>query len=281
MASWRFMRGLVCLLLSWSTLVAAQAPPRERAIAGFVRMVTGEWELEIGGRRERIAPGQALPVGAQVRLKDARRGSRIEIVRAHDVPFDACRHEKGQPLEVCEATFTLPETPSPLPFTARLLLIASRFFGSREGTYATPMVRGADPVLEDGIAVLVDNRIELSRVLRRVAAGKYRLRFTPLSEAGATRSEAFAVADWKPDNPAELPAPAGLRPGIYLLNVIELQESAWVLLAPQSDQQRLETSLAELESVTAQWPLETADKRGLRRALLEQLSREVVGRSQP
>ena len=107
------------------------------------------------------------------------------------------------------------------------------------------------------------------------------MRFTALSDAGSSRADITAVANWAPDDPTGLSAPAALRSGLYLLSVAELQESAWVLVAPRSDLQQLETALAELESVSARWPLPAADSKGLRRALLEQLSREVVRKLRP
>lgn len=268
---------LLCLLLSLSTGFGPQPTPRERQTAGFVRKMQGEWEHVVGQRIEQVVPGQALLAGADLRPKHRGRTVTIEIVRANEVKFPDCL-ESSRTLVICEKAVRLPYAPEPRHFGARVVAAVSRFFGAREGTFVSPMVRGSAPVLEDGIAILEGGRIELHRVLKRVAPGQYTLRFAGLPAADTSRPQASTVTSWTAEVPFDLDAPGALGHGLYLLTVPELRESAWILVVRRADLQHFEAAVTEVESVTSTWPLGAADKKGLRRALLEQLSRESAPR---
>jgi len=260
---------LCLLLLALPCILRGQSALDERPTVGFVRSINGEWEMRVGRRTEQVKRGQALPAGAELRPRSRQSNPTIEIVRAHDVNFLACADARG--VEICNGTFKVPDIPGPASLSARIKAAFSRYF-SAEVTYAKTMVRGS-AVLQDGVAVLQEGRVDVSRVLTRVPQGRYRLRLTPRASTGSVSIE--RVVDWAPSTSGDFPAPSTLTPGMYSLTLPELREGCWVLIAAPLASQKAESALSELEAVTEAWLLNAVEKNGLRRALLEQLAQEL------
>lgn len=163
-------------------------------------------------------------------------------------------------------------------FWGNLIAAAAPLFANDPPRYVTPVARGLEAELADGVAELQGDRVDLAPAFQGVDPGTYRLRLESLSGQGASTP---VQLQWSGTGPASIPA-SGMQPGLYRLvrltpNGEPTGLDAWLLVRNPERFARDSAAFQSAVEATKNWPddVDARAPRTLLRAYLDSLSRQV------
>ena len=262
----------LCAAVLITVLWAAAAPQRGQPerIVGFVRTIEGTWQLKTRDNATSVSRGEIVTAGATLVAIGGER-PRIVIARAYGADLSSCS-KRADAQEECVKELALPDVPAPTPFVRRLWEAVGRFFSAPEGTFIVGLSRGAS--LRDGIVPVNGDTLDLAHVVR-LPAGIYKTELAPVDPAAANASVRSLLVTQTPST-SRAAAPAGVIAGLYTLTLVDTGESAWVLLGPAKQVARALEALDELDRATAEWSIDASERRGIRRALLQEYAESIA-----
>lgn len=234
-----------CLLLS--ALAAVPAAANDEPI-GFVMDIGGVWN--IAGQKAKLTGGDKLPSGAT--LVPAQPGPKTFIT--------VCLYSGAA--ETYKAQATLPKQVES-GWTTRLWSVVQGHF---RGGIVHAVSRGDG--IDDGVARLDGDRLQLANLLKHLPSGAHLLRFTPVSADKSATDAAAPITlsiDWNPDEPAAFDA-KGLAPGLYQVHLLNKRmrrptgAHAIVLLATGTAFDEASSAFEQAVKVTRQWDEPTRAK---------------------
>lgn len=238
--------SLFALLLNCSPTVAPAAAEEEPI--GFVMDIGGVWN--IAGQKTKLSGGEKLPGGAT--LVPAQAGPKTFIT--------VCLYSGAA--ETYKAQATLPKQVES-GWTTRLWSVVQGHFG---GGIVHAVSRGDG--IDDGVARLDGEQLQLAALLKHLPNGSHLLRFTAVSAdkaAAETAQPLTFVLNWKAEQPTALEAKC-LTPGLYqvhLLNKRTRQPTgahATVLVAAGEKFDETNRAFEQAVAVTRKWDDATRTK---------------------
>jgi hypothetical protein len=258
----------VTLVVLFATGTSQSGTPER--VVGFVRDVQGTWQLTTSDNATLpVSRGQIVSAKGTLTAIDGER-PRIVIARAYGADLSSC--SKNAAGEECVKELSLPDVPAPTPFVQRLWEAVGRFFSAPEGTFIVGLSRGGS--LRDGIVPVNGETLELAHVVR-LQAGTYQAELAPVDRAAANVGVRPLVVTQTPST-SRAAAPAGVITGLYTLTLVDTGESAWVLVGPAKQVARALEAFDELDRATAEWSIDASERRGIRRALLQQYAQSIA-----
>ncbi len=247
----RLALGLLLLLVSLTpSLLLADD------ILGHVLEINGDWHLypnDVSKEEKKLCKWKDVPPGGIIRDKSPMAGDHIKIV---DVQGRKVVDKQCGSAVACSQPITLPREVSSgewLPLLSRVwaLLMAEPYQPSLH------RMRGAPPLLSEGVARLVDNHLDLGEAMRQFPRGKYDLKRLN-AERPTDDSTHLTGFKWEPHSgTARVP---GLKTGLYEA-VIETptgtdtarNASFLFLLCDSRDYAGAVASFRRAQALTAQW----------------------------
>jgi hypothetical protein len=152
-------------------------------------------------------------------------------------------------------------------------------FAKSPTRYVTPVSRGIEPELSDGVVLLQDNRIDFAPAFQEMDPATYRIRLEPLSNSA--QPSAPVQLRWTGSGPALAPVP-GVQTGLYRL--VRLDPSgesagpdAWVFVSGPDRFSRDSSAFRSAVEATKKWPdaVDARAPRAVLRAYLDSISRQA------
>jgi hypothetical protein len=245
---------------------------------GYVFEVRGEWTLN-GDSRELLRTGQELPAGGVIRNRSGDASDRIAVAGRAGLIIDNRSCGGGH----CGSPIRLPRASRHEPTLMSVLMdTAMKLLRSDPERYRVYIIRGV--TLQEAVARLADDRLDLSAVFAKAGAGTYHLRLTPLSEKVEAGREPLpqVVFAWDPARPSPLPA-RGLHPGLYELTLLKddglgpTPVTAWFFALGAGDFKDAAASFAEARRLTLRMGRGVSRQaaRSFERAWLDHLSKKA------
>lgn len=200
------------------------------------------------------------------------------VLQIEDQPYSfSCKGERDRACEnvPVDGEFNCLRQVAPSGTPSGSLLAAIWPFRPVLSRFISPVSRGLEPELKDGVVSLQDGEINLRPILENLDPGNIRLQF---SKADGSRTDALVELRWAGSDNATASA-RGLRPGLYRVVLLADDKpsgtNAWVLV---SGPERFSKDAAAFQAAfdqTKKWP-EDVDSRAERMflgAYLESLSK--------
>jgi len=243
----------LCLLLSAASqfLHAQSGSPRQ--VVG----ITGKWywvdqkgehSLKFG---DKLKPEVSCVVGEGDGLP-------VLAVTVNGIPVRlACegKPECEQPIgRNCARLIPLPGSE---PQHSLMLSLAAEFLAifAEPERYVTPVSRGLEPHLEDGVLALEGERLDLAPALKDMNPGKYSVRIEPFAQQEPTSD---VPVEWSGKAPASIVVPR-IKPGLYrLIRLTDQSEpadpGAWALVDAPDRFSQDSAAFHSAEEQTKTWP---------------------------
>jgi hypothetical protein len=263
--------------------ILSLAPAARAQHVGYVFELGGEWLLGHGSPR-RLSRGHKLPAGGTVYVQSPSSRDHIVIL---DNNGEIIARRRCSVAEDCNRPIVLPKAGKARPSSVGVVFssVMKLLWGEPE-RYIPLRSRGLE--LTEGVARLNKGEVDLSPVLKRMAAGDYHLRMREVMRGDKTADGQWLgpfALKWEPPGPAALPV-AGLRPGLYEVASLDYSggmympkgESAWVLVGEAGTFEKASAAHEEALALTGKWgdAVTPAAARGFVRAHLSHLSRQAA-----
>jgi hypothetical protein len=232
-------------VIACAAAFAAWAQAVEPEVCGYVYNLHGSWRIAPQYAVE-LRPGMAVHAGEQIQLKSSARPAHLDIGLLNGtVSSRNCNTEqdckKVEPLCAARHEKTLPE---------RLIRLMSGFSAQQPPPVFT-LTRGDGPHPEEAVLRRTRSTVDVAPALRSTASGTWDAALIP---AGGGRSIAPVPCRWvTPHGACVLDAP---KAGLYTLRLTvgdAAPAAALVLIADESDYDRLAAAFAEATRVADSW----------------------------
>jgi hypothetical protein len=233
---------LVPLLPGIRPLRAAEDEP-----IGFVMDIGGVWKVD--GEATKLSGGAKLPGGAV--LVPLPSGSKSFIT--------ICYYSGDAETYTARATLRKQVESG---WTSRLWSVVQGHF---RGGIVHAVSRGDG--VDDGVARLDGEQLQLAHLLKHLPAGRHLLRFSSIKggQTDSTEQPITLTIDWNPAGPAEIAA-CGLSPGLYQVQLLDKRSKrptgaqATVLVARGEAFATASDAFAEAVAATSKWDESTRSK---------------------
>jgi hypothetical protein len=267
----RIMRTAAMMILLVATGVRAAWGQRDTL--GYVAVIRGTWYMDLGaGPLRPLGPNSVVMGLASIGAAHGyARTDEIEVVTLEGNRFSRLCSAPG----ACDQALQLPPTPTAAgPGTRVASWIRSSVrelfdhpkhwvvFGTRSGTVV------------EGVVSIGPDVVDWSPLIADATPQPALLRLSPVE---VTDTEVTYGARIRVSVDDDLHSPsAGLRPGLYRVQVGDSHVGAWVLLSDPATFEADSTAFRALRNVTSRWEGVTDDsiQRSLLRAALNELAKE-------
>ncbi|HVQ36350.1 MAG TPA: hypothetical protein VMS31_02380 [Pyrinomonadaceae bacterium] len=282
---------LVFVLLSGALSFVAPGVQAQQQV-GYVVDLEGNWSLN---GRAGLSRGQSLPGGGSISAISPTDYDHIVIanLKGAIIARKTCRN-RGE----CNAPIRLPAPPEQPGIIASAFGAAMNLIWGEPDRYSVHRTRSGE-LLDAVVQLTGDDQLDMGPVFSKSDAGKYYLRFTRVA-VGRQGGKALARTaqssreirqanpisfDWNPNHPVPVAVP-NIRPGLYLLTILEQQNGAyspsdlnsWILVSGPNTYGRSAASYQKAVEVTAGWgnAVTPEASRGFLRAHLDQLAKGAL-----
>lgn len=280
-------------LLALLSIVIAASPMRAQSPIGHVVDLKGDWYLyadsAAGNPTLKLAQWQDVPAGGVIRIQSPSTDNYITVVDPH---LNIIAQRKCENLNTCYQPIFLPRTlkeTGPADELASLARKAWTLLWGEPYQQSFHRVRGVAPRLAEGVAPVVNGRVDLREVMQHVPNGRYSLAAYQKQAAKHKHGEATAF-DWDPETTTAVSI-GNRKPGLYEISSLEPADeslpsagvSVRVLLCAPQQYSRALASFQKAQGQTDQWANATAPEtiHVFLRAYLTELAKAVSPSKKP
>jgi len=229
---------------------------------GHVLDISGDWYLYVGGadsnEGQKLSRWQDVPAAGIIRIKTPSKDDHISII---DIHLNVLVERKCASSESCYQPIFLPANLTEsgiLEETSALLNGAWNLLWGEPYQSSLFRTRGAAPLLDEGVAPIVNGEADLRGLMQGMSSGKYSL-VEYRGQSPEDRVVESTVFDWNPATPAAISI-GNRKPGVYeISSVVSVNQdnlsrlSLRVLLSTSKDYLVAADSFKKVRSLTDKW----------------------------
>lgn len=290
----RCARGAALVLASTLLFILIMAPAlfAENAI-GHVIDIQGDWYLYPGGAdtdvSQKLSKWQDVPPGGVIRIKSPSADDHISIV---DIHLNMLVVRKCAGANTCYQPIFLPRDLNDSGVIGELNSVLTGAWNLLWGEpYQSSLfrTRGVTPLLDEGVAPVVNGAVDLRELMDRMPKGKYSLVAYQNQVKEGRRAEPMSF-DWNPDVRPVISI-GDRAPGLYEISLVNLADqhapppniSLRLFLCSSTEYTVTSSSFRRVRALSDKWT-DAADPETIHtflRAYLAEVARMNIDTTQP